>query len=156
MSLSRLFAPLALCLAAACANTSTTASSTTTIPDGDWVGEVEPAEGVVQFAALDADPAKYYDQVVVVEANAFAVCKRKQCWMQIEDQDHWATVRWDSGCGGQYAFPMEAEGQRVVVQGELYPRELSDAEIADLQAKGRPIPEEPYEFAVTAVMVLDR
>ena len=125
MKLIQFLAPAALCVFAACASTTTEQS----IPNGAWTGEAATIDTVVQFAEVDANPSAYYDRTVFVEATAFAVCKKMQCWMQIEDQDHWATVRWDSGCGGNYKFPEEATGQRVVVQGELYPKELTAQQI---------------------------
>ena len=64
-------------------------------------------------------------------------------------------MRWDSGCGGNYKFPEEATGKRVVVQGELYPKELTAEQIERLEAAGKPVPAEPYEFNVTAVMVVE-
>jgi hypothetical protein len=150
-------APVALCLLAACASTNDNSqgSTTTAIPEGAWIGDGQEIDQVVRFSVVDANPPEFYDRTVFVEANAFAVCKKMQCWMQIEDEGHWATVRWDSGCGGNYKFPEDAVGDRVVVQGDLYPKELTQEQIDQLNAAGKPVPAEPYEFNVTAVMVIE-
>jgi hypothetical protein len=145
--------PLALCFVAACAST-----NDSTAPDlqgGEWIVNAEPVDRVVRLSVVDANPSEFYDRTVFVEANAFAVCKKKQCWMQLEDDGHWLTVRWDSGCGGNYKFPEESVGDRVVVQGDLYPKTLTTEQIDALVKAGKPVPAEPYEFAVTAVMVLE-
>lgn len=147
--------PLVLCFAAACASTDTTTNATSTLPEGQWIGDRAPFNEVVHFAVVDAHPSEFYDRTVFVEANAYAVCKKKQCWMQIEENGHYKQVRWDSGCGGNLKFPEEAVGKRVVVQGELYPKELTQDQIDALNKAGQPIPAEPYEFNVTAVMVIN-
>ena len=148
-------APLALCLAAACAGTGTNSDHSTALPQGEWIGDGQQMDQVVRFAIVDANPSEFYDRTIFVEANAYAVCKKMQCWMQIEDEGHWATVRWDSGCGGNYKFPEDAVGDRVVVQGDLYPKVLTADQIAALKTAGKPVPAEPYEFNVTAVMVIE-
>ncbi|MCA8978662.1 MAG: hypothetical protein H6831_11150 [Planctomycetes bacterium] len=155
MKLFTKLAPLALCLVAACAGTGTDSNTSSALPHGEWIGNNEDMDQVVRFAVVDANPSEFYDRTIWVEANAYAVCKKMQCWMQIEDEGHWATVRWDSGCGGSYKFPEDAVGGRVVVQGDLYPKELTEEQIAALEQAGKPVPAEPYEFNVTAVMVVE-
>lgn len=149
----RTIAPALLCLAAACASTQhdTHSSTTAAMPEGTWIGMQETAETRVRLADLDADPAAYYDQVLIVEADAHAVCEKKQCWMQMKDGDTWTTVRWDSGCGGQYKFPETAIGKHVYVQGEVYP--MPEAQQQALLERGAALPAEPYIFRATAVMV---
>ena len=112
---------------------------------------------MVRFATVHSDPSSYFERTLLVEANATAVCQVGQCWMNIEDKGNTARVRWETGCGGKYAFPLEAEGKRVLVQGSFYPKQLTDEEYEHLQAEAGPgveIERDGYEFNATAVLVL--
>jgi hypothetical protein len=129
------------------------------VPEGQRIGqEVQPQQSV-RFSVVDATPAKFYDKTVLVEANVKAVCAKKGCWMQVEDEGRTATVRWESGCGGQYKFPMEAVGKRVLVQGTFHPKKLSAAEAQHMQAEAGDakvaIAPEGYEFNASSVIILD-
>ena len=68
------------------------------------------------------------DRVVLVEATAKAVCQNAGCWMQVEDGGRTAMVRWETGCGGKYAFPKDIAGRRVLIQGTFYPKTLTEGE----------------------------
>jgi hypothetical protein len=144
---------LALCslLAGACA---TPAS----IPPGVVVGEELRPRSVVAFATVDADPSAYFERVLLVEATVTAVCKKVGCWMQIEDQGRRAMVRWETGCGGKFAFPAEAVGRRVLVQGTFYPKSISaeDAEHLAAESGGDLVVDrEGYEFNASAVLLIE-
>jgi hypothetical protein len=133
-------------------------SSTPTLPKGDVIGEpMQPRESY-RFSVVDAEPAKFFEQTVLVEATIKAVCQSKGCWMQIEDEGKTAMVRWESGCGGKYAFPFDAAGKRVLIQGSFYPKKISaeDAKHLEEEAGGKlDIKREGYEFNASAVMILD-
>ncbi len=151
MKPSRLVLALAL-FAAACA-------STPTLPPGEIVGEELLPQEIVAFASVDAEPEPYFERTVLVEATATAVCQAAGCWMQIEDQGRTAMVRWETGCGGKYAFPPEIAGQRVVIQGSVYPVTLSDEDLEHLQAEAGEdieIRREGYEFNASSVLVLEQ
>ncbi|MBL8862160.1 MAG: DUF4920 domain-containing protein [Planctomycetes bacterium] len=128
------------------------------LPNGQIVGESMQPQETYRFAVVDAAPAKFFDKTVLVEATVQAVCKKKGCWMKVEDQGKVAMVRWESGCGGKYAFPLEWEGKRVLIQGSFYPKTVSaeDAEHMQEEAgKKVEIPREGYEFNASAVMLLE-
>jgi len=113
---------------------------------------------VVHFAVVDAAPEKFFDQTLLVEATVVAVCQKMGCWMQIEDRGRSALVRWESGCGGQYAFPKDAAGKRILIQGSFYKKTLSaeDAEHLKQESGGKlELPLETYEFNASAVRILD-
>jgi hypothetical protein len=139
-------------LAGACAAT------TRSLPAGVHLGkELEPRP-VVAFARVDADPGAYFERTLLVEATVTAVCRKAGCWMQIEDEGRTALVRWESGCGGEYVFPTDAVGKRVLVQGSFYPKALSEEDAEHLAAEsggGVAIQREGYEFNASAVLVLD-
>jgi hypothetical protein len=128
------------------------------LPGGQVVGEEMKARPVVAFAVVDARPSDYFDRIVLVEATVTAVCQQKGCWMQVEDEGRTAMVRWETGCGGRYAFPEEMVGQRVLIQGSFYPKVLSDEDYEHLQEEapeGIVIPREGYEFNASSVLLLD-
>ncbi|MGQ0721707.1 MAG: DUF4920 domain-containing protein, partial [Candidatus Eiseniibacteriota bacterium] len=113
-----------------------------------------------KLAAVLAEPAKYFEKTIVVEATAAAVCQSKGCWMTITDGEAepiW--VRWSSGCGGQYAFPKDAAGRRVLVQGSFYEKEIAPADAAHLAAESKGLVAEDiagktYEMNATAFVLL--
>jgi len=95
---------------------------------------------------------------VLVEATVEAVCAKKGCWMKVADEGRVAMVRWEAGCGGQYKFPMDAVGKRVLIQGSFYPKSISaeDAEHIAEEAGGKvEIPREGYEFNASSVLILE-
>lgn len=125
---------------------------------GEAIGEPIVEAEVLPFAKVHDDPEPYFHKTLLVDASVTAVCQRKGCWMQVEDNGRTAMVRWESGCGGKYAFPETAVGKKVVIQGSFYPKTINeeDAEhIASEAAEGVKIAREGYEFNASAVLVRD-
>jgi hypothetical protein len=128
------------------------------LPQGQVVGEVIQPQETHRFSVVDAEPAKFFNQTVLVEATVQAVCLKKGCWMKVEDEGKVAMVRWEAGCGGQYKFPLDAVGKRVLIQGSFYPKKISEADAVHIQeeAGGKvEIPREGYEFNASSVMILE-
>jgi hypothetical protein len=78
--------------------------------------------------------------------------------MKVADEGKVAMVRWEAGCGGQYKFPSDAVGKRVLIQGSFYPKSISaeDAEHIAEEAGGKvQIPRETYEFNASSVLILE-
>lgn len=127
-------------------------------PSGVHIGGEIHTQATRRFAIVDANPAAFFDQTLLVEATVLAVCQKKGCWMQITDDGHTAMVRWESGCGGKFAFPTDAVGKRVLIQGSFYKTTISEADARHLEEEaGRKveIPREGYEFNASAVVVID-
>lgn len=146
---------LALSLAAAACQSN---SETNTLPPGNSIGMPIEARPILHFAVVDATPAKFFNQTLLVEGKVKAVCQKKGCWMQIEEEGRVAWVRWESGCGGQYTFPKDSAGKRVLVQGSFYPKKISaeDAEHLKEEAGGKlEVASDTYEFNASAVRILD-
>ncbi len=146
-----LFASAALAwIASACS------SGPRPLPAGEAIGEPVAVRDVLPLATVDADPAKYFEQTLLVEATITNVCQKMGCWMQIEDQGHKAMVRWEAGCGGQYKFPKEAIGKRVLIQGSFYPKEISEADAQHLESEsgGKAIARVGYEINASGVLVI--
>ena len=162
MRLLRLLLP-PLFLAAACTTTdepSTVdeAAEPIPLPAGERIGEAIEPQPIAPFAQLDADPTAYYERTVLVAATATAVCQKAGCWMQIEDEGRTAMVRWESGCGGKYAFPTDLAGKEIVIQGSFYPKVISEADAEHLQEEAGQdieIEREGHEFNASAVLILD-
>ena len=146
---------LALSLAAgACASSSFTAS----LPAGTQIGLPIEARPILHFAVVDAAPENFLAQTLLVLGKVKAVCQQKGCWMQIEEDGHVAWVRWETGCGGKYAFPKDAAGKRVLVQGSFYRKKISaeDAEHLAQEAGGKlEVAADTCEFNASAVRILD-
>lgn len=133
-------------------------STTHELPQGRVIGEAIQPQETHRFAVVDAEPAKFFDKTVLVEATVQAVCLTKGCWMKVEDQGKVAMVRWEAGCGGQYAFPVDMVGKRVLIQGSFYPKKISEADAAHIQeeaGKKIEIPLEGYEFNASSVLVIE-
>lgn len=148
-------ATVLLLLAVACASAPDPAPS---VPSGRRIGEPVEARDVLPYATVAASPADHADRTLLVSAKATAVCQRAGCWMQIEDGGRTAMVRWETGCGGKYAFPTDAAGRRVLVQGSFYPVELSPDDLEHLREEAGEdvdIPARGWELNASAVVLLD-
>ena len=129
-----------------------------TLPQGHHIGQEMVARPTVRFSVVDATPKDYFDKTVLVEATVKAVCQNAGCWMQVEDEGHTAMVRWETGCGGQYAFPKDAAGKRILIQGSFYPKTISEADAKHLEEESGGklnVRREGYEFNASSVIILD-
>lgn len=127
------------------------------LPEGHAIGEPIVRQDAVRFAVVDADPPAYFERTLLVEATVTAVCQKAGCWMQVADEGRTALVRWETGCGGQYAFPPDAVGRRVLIQGSFYPKELSEEDAQHMQEEAGSAVElarDGYEFNASAILVL--
>jgi hypothetical protein len=131
------------------------------VPDGaTTVGEAITVPVPVQLAVVKRSPAEWFERTILVEATAADVCQARGCWLTLTDgpgEPIWA--RWASGCGGQYAFPKDVAGRRVVVQGSIYEKEIDPTAAAHLAAEsGGLVAEEvagkTLEMNVTACVIL--
>lgn len=128
------------------------------LPAGSIYGETMQTRDSVRFAVVDAAPKEYFEQTLLVEATALAVCQKAGCWMQIVDDGKKAMVRWESGCGGQYTFPKDLAGQRILIQGSFYPKSITEEDAQHIEEEaGQPIDiaREGYEFNASSILVFD-
>lgn len=124
------------------------------------IGEAVTAGPPVTLAEIRKDPTQYFDRTLLVEATAAAVCQAKGCWLTLTDGDGepiW--VRWSSGCGGEYSFPKDASGKRMLVQGSLYAKTISDADAEHLAGESESltadeIAGDAFEINATACVIL--
>lgn len=151
---SRFFPLVALIALAACAQPSVAPP----LPAGDQIGRPIEGQEVIPLATIRADPTSYFERTLLVEASVVRVCQSKGCWMEVEDEDHKTMVRWDTGCGGEFAFPQESVGRRILIQGSFYPKVISeeDAEHLEAEAGGEmEVEREGYEINASAVLVMN-
>lgn len=128
------------------------------LPSGERYGEPMVMQDVVAFSVVDANPSAYFETTLLVEATVTSVCQNKGCWMQVEDEGSTAMVRWETGCGGKYAFPTSAVGKRVLIQGSFYPKVISEEDALHIEAEAGgniEVEREGYEFNASAVLVHD-
>jgi hypothetical protein len=133
-------------------------ASTPNLPPGELVGAEIQEREIVSLATVESNPSAYREQTLLVEATAIAVCLKKGCWMQVEDQGRRAMVRWEAGCGGQYAFPGDVVGRRVLIQGSFYRTSISEEDASHIEEEGGAgvrIDRATSEMNASAVLVLD-
>ena len=156
MRSSRLL-PLALALALGTFSCSSSGRAGA-LPPGQDIGVPLQTRPILHFEVVGAAPEKFLEQTLLVEARVEAVCQQMGCWMQVRDGQHAARVRWESGCGGEYAFPKDAAGKRILIQGSFHRKTTTPEEAEHLQQEsGSDVvkPGEGYEFNASAVRVLD-
>jgi len=136
-----------------------TACASNYAPPGEHIGQPVQNLEVQQLAHVSDKPEDHFKQTLLVEAKVKAVCQSMGCWMQVEDGPYTAMVRWETGCGGKYAFPKDAAGERILIQGSFYPKEIAPEDMEHLKKEAGQqldIPEKGYEFNANAVVLLDR
>lgn len=152
--MKRLVSLFALSLAA-CASSDLPTSP----PTGERIGEPVDIRPIRTLTTVHTDPESYYNKTLHVTAKVKAVCQKKGCWIQVEDEGNVALVRWETGCGGKYAFPKDSAGERILIQGSFYPKEIDKKDIEHMQeeaGKKVAIPAKGYELNASAVVMLDR
>jgi hypothetical protein len=146
-----------LVLALACAACSASGSAPS-LPPGLEIGAAIEARPILHLSVVDATPEAFLHQTLLVEARVELVCQKMGCWMQVEEDGHSAMVRWESGCGGKYAFPKDAAGKRILIQGSFYRKEISPADVEHLKEESGGklvVPNETYELNASAVRILE-
>lgn len=132
-------------------------------PGAAHVGEKLERRIPVALAKVRANPSDYMNQTLLVEATADDICQVKGCWMTITDGEAdpiWVT--WSTGCGGAYEFPKDAAGQKVLIQGSFYAKEISEedaehlAEEAGGDMEADEIAGETFEMNATACVLLPK
>lgn len=128
--------------------------STHSLPSGKLVGAtIEPLRPVA-LEEVQGHPQDYAGKTILVEGQATGVCQKMGCWMRVEDGSQSAVVRWDSGCGGQYAFPLDVVGKRVLMQATVQPQEPTAEQLAAANNNPDDCPK-TYALSVSSVLIVD-
>lgn len=100
----------------------------------------EPLKGapVVAFAELMKNPEAHAGKTIQVEADVRKACSKKGCWMELSD---------GKGAGMRVKFkdygffvPLDAQGAKAKVEGELKIAELSEGSARHFEKEGATIP----------------
>jgi len=106
------------------------------------------------LASAIEDFATTKDQQVRVTGTVGPVCQKKGCWMVLKDGEHEARVLMANHA---FAVPMDGEGRKAVVEGQLTSREFSAAQVRhiDKDAGREPSADATArtEYVVTATAV---
>jgi hypothetical protein len=76
-------------------------------------------------------------KTLLVQAVAEDVCQGKGCWMTVKGEGEAMWVRWSTGCGGEFAFPKDVVGKKVVIEGTLREKEMRPEEAQHLAAEAK-------------------
>jgi len=77
-----------------------------------------------------ADPDSYLDQTILVEGEILDVCPMMGCWMELKSDDGEGMIKVKVK-DGDLVFPVDAIGNKAVVQGTVYKIELTQEEAVD-------------------------
>ncbi|MAF26269.1 MAG: DUF4920 domain-containing protein [Gemmatimonadota bacterium] len=131
------------------------------VPEGAVViGQELTRTEPVTLATVQSAPETYFEQTILVAATAESVCQSMGCWMTVrEGEGEIVWVRWGEGCGGEFAFPKDIAGKRVLLEGSIYPKEISeeDAEHIAEESGGMTAEEiagKAFEINATACVIL--
>ena len=102
------------------------------------IGNAPTQTSPVALTVIQKEPSSYVGKTVLIQATADEVCQAKGCWMTVKGEGPAVWVRWSSGCGGEFAFPQDVAGKKVVVEGTLREKELAPEEAQHLadESKG--------------------
>lgn len=80
-------------------------------------GEEPTLKKPAKIAELNANPANYVDQEVLVSGTVVDMCKHAGCWVEIEQKDHSKILC--KSIGDVVTFPQETLGKEITLQGTL-------------------------------------
>jgi hypothetical protein len=74
---------------------------------------------VTKVSEILASPEKYEGQKVLIEGLVVNVCEKRGCWIEVASDKEYESIRVKVN-DGEIVFPMEAKGEKVLVEGEVY------------------------------------
>lgn len=91
--------------------------------EGKKYGNKITLEEKTNISDILNDPAKYEGQKVLIEGLVVNVCEKRGCWIEVSSDKPYETIRVKVN-DGEIVFPLEAKGEKAVVQGEVYSFEV--------------------------------
>ncbi len=79
-------------------------------------GKAVTVKEVTPISAIQADPAAYHGKTVRVEGVVVEVCAKRGCWIKVGGTQDGESITFKVE-DGVIVFPMEAKGQKAIVQG---------------------------------------
>ncbi len=91
--------------------------------DGKKYGEEITLKETTKVSEILANPDKYEGQKVLVEGLIVNVCEKRGCWIELASDKPYESIRVKVN-DGEIVFPMEAKGEKAVVEGKVYSFEV--------------------------------
>lgn len=89
------------------------------------------------ISEIMSNPENFVGQKVLVEGTVVNVCAKRGCWIELASDKEFETIRVKVQ-DGVIVFPMEAKGQKALVEGEVYSFEYeADAECSGSCTHGK-------------------
>lgn len=72
----------------------------------------------VKVSEILASPENFVGKTVLVEGTILNVCEKRGCWLELASDNEFESIRVKVE-DGVIVFPMEAKGQKALVEGEV-------------------------------------
>jgi hypothetical protein len=129
-------AAIILVLLSACAKDQV--SGPFAVPSGaTLIGNAPTQQKPIALIAIQKEPSAFVGKTILVQAVAEDVCQGKGCWMTVKGEGGPMWVRWSTGCGGDFAFPKDVVGKKVVVEGTLREKDMTPEEAQHMAAEAK-------------------
>ncbi|MCB9357332.1 MAG: DUF4920 domain-containing protein [Calditrichaeota bacterium] len=110
-------------------------------------GEEPTLKRSANITDLNANPAAYVNQDVLVTGKVVDMCKHAGCWVEIEQADHSKILC--KSMGDVVTFPQETLGKEITLQGTLMYDENAPGYVEEKHEEG----EEGHACPAPAIMV---
>jgi hypothetical protein len=87
--------------------------------DGKKYGEELTLNDKTNISEILSKPDDFVGKKVLIEGLVVNVCEKRGCWMEIASDKEYESIRVKVD-DGVIVFPMEAKGEKAVVEGEVY------------------------------------
>lgn len=87
--------------------------------EGTKYGKEIELKETTKISEIINNPAEYLGKTVLVEGTIINVCAKRGCWMELSSDKEFESIRVKVN-DGEIIFPMEAKGQKALVEGEVY------------------------------------
>jgi hypothetical protein len=87
--------------------------------DGKKYGEDLTLTDKTNISEILSKPDEFVGKKVLVEGLVVNVCEKRGCWMELASDKDYESIRIKVD-DGVIVFPMEAKGEKAVVEGEVY------------------------------------
>ena len=91
--------------------------------DGKKYGNDISLKDVTKISEIISNPDKYEGKKVLVEGLIVNVCEKRGCWIELASDKEFESIRVKVN-DGEIVFPMEAKGEKALVEGEIYSYEV--------------------------------
>ncbi|PIQ09720.1 MAG: hypothetical protein COW71_05135 [Ignavibacteriales bacterium CG18_big_fil_WC_8_21_14_2_50_31_20] len=104
-------------------------------------GKEITAKEKVKVSEILEKPENYVGKKVLVEGTVLNVCEKRGCWIELASDKEFESIRVKVN-DGEIVFPMEAKGQKALVEGELY---SFTVEVGEKECSGKDCKDEAKE-----------